>query len=211
MAELSPAAFAAEIQQHSPELLTDECVRALHVHYRLLLQWNERISLIGPGTVSSVIEAHYAESLAALALLPATASEGGTLIDIGSGAGFPGLVLAAARPQLRASLVEARERKWAFLKTAVAASGLRAECILGSVDRALPVGIPPQVDWLTLRALKLPVRAWRALASRLTERGRVLVWAGREKPAFPGDLLRVARTLSLPGTHWKRILELEPV
>jgi 16S rRNA (guanine527-N7)-methyltransferase len=208
MVELTLSDFADRIRERSPESLDDRCVRALHGHYRLLLRWNETISLVGPGTLANALEAHYGEALAAIPLLDGDMT-GRTLVDIGSGAGFPGFVLAAARPDLQVVLVEARERKWAFLKNAVAETAIRCECLLGTIDRTLPARFPGRVDWLTLRAVKLPERAWRALASRLAEGGRVLIWAGRDDPALPRSLLRVRRTLSIPDSHSKRILELE--
>ena len=207
MAALTLAEFASEVRSYAPEPLDDACVQALHAHYSLLLQWNETISLVGPRAVPDLLRSHYGEALAALPLLPRDADL--TLVDVGSGAGFPGFVLAAARRELRSVLVEARERKWAFLKSAIAASGIRADCLLGTVDRTLPEGFPPRVDWLTLRAIKVPERAWRALVSRLTAGGRVLVWAGREEPLFPKSLLRVAGSFPLPASRSKRILELE--
>jgi 16S rRNA G527 N7-methylase RsmG len=206
MREPTLAEFSDRIQACSPEALSAECVVSLHAHYRLLLRWKDRISLVGPGTVDNAIEVHYGESLAALPLLPPSAEQ--TLVDVGSGAGFPGLVLAAARPLMRVILVEARERKWSFLKVVALESGIRAECVLGTLDRSLPAGFPARIDCATLRALKLPARAWRALAATLSEEGRVLVWAGQEDPTIPAEL-RIRRSVPQAGTRWKRILELE--
>ena len=200
------AEFSRRLQACSPEHLSNATLVALHTHYRLLLKWNERFSLVGPGTLADAIELHYGESLAALPLLSTTSR--GTLVDIGSGAGFPGFVLAVARPALRAIFVEPRERKWAFLKRAASESGIAAECLLGDVDRAVPPGFPERAEWVTLRALKLPERAWEMVSSHLSNDGRVLVWAGREEPVIPREKLRVVRSVPLAGTRWKRILEL---
>jgi 16S rRNA (guanine527-N7)-methyltransferase len=163
--------------------------------------------LVGPGTLDTALDVHYGECLAALPLLPATDGES-ALVDVGSGAGFPGFVLAAARPGLRVTLVESRERKWSFLKAAALESGVRIDCLLGTVDRSLPPGLPERIDVVTLRALRLPARAWQALASRLSDNARVLVWAGREDPEVP-SWLRAQRQLGQPGSQWKRILELQ--
>jgi 16S rRNA (guanine527-N7)-methyltransferase len=206
MGELSASEFSDRIQAASPEPLSPACVEALRGHYRLLLRWNERISLVGPGTLEGAIEVHYGESLAALPLLPSTAEA--TLVDVGTGAGFPGFVLAVARPNLRVTLIESRERKWSFLKAAAAETGISVDCVLGTVDRSLPPGLPKRLDFVTLRALKLPGRAWQALASHLSDPGRVLVWAGREDPEVPPQV-RTLRQVALPGSQWKRILELE--
>jgi 16S rRNA (guanine527-N7)-methyltransferase len=162
--------------------------------------------LVGPGTIDDAVETHYGESLGALPLIDVSA--GKTLVDIGSGAGFPGFVLAAARPGMRAVLLEARERKWSFLKAIALETAVSIECVMGTLDRSLPKGFPPRVDYVTLRALKLSPRAWQTLLHSLTEKARVLIWAGREEPPLPAAL-RITRSLSLPGSHSKRILELE--
>jgi 16S rRNA (guanine527-N7)-methyltransferase len=207
MAAVEIGEFSDRIQACSAELLSTASVESLYAHYRLLLRWSDRVSLVGPGTLDDAIEVHYGESLAALPILRSAAK--GTLVDVGSGAGFPGFVLAAARPDLAVTLVESRERKWSFLKASALESGVDVECLLGTVDRSLPAGFPARVEWVTLRALKLPARAWQTIASRLSNDGRVLVWAGREDPAIP-EVLRIRSSVPLPGSRWKRILELEP-
>ena len=206
MSELTPAEFENRLRACSPEPLDAKTVSALHAHYRLLLRWNRQTSLVGPGTIDDAVETHYGESLAALPLIGA--AEGKTIVDLGSGAGFPGFVLAAARPGARSVLVEARERKWSFLKAIALETALPVECVLGTLDRSLPKGFPPRVDYVTLRALKLPPRAWQTLLRTLAEKARVLIWATREDPSIPAPL-RIARSLALPGSHSKRILELE--
>ena len=197
--------FQRRIQARSPEPLGPGTVAALHTHYRLLLRWNERTSLVGPGTIADAPEVHYGESLAALSLLGDLGDK--TVVDIGSGAGFPGFVIAAARPAAHVALVEARERKWSFLKTVATESGVAAECVLGTVDRSLPEGFPGRVHYATLRALKLSARAWQALLANLAPEGRVLIWAGLEPPEIP-PALSLSRILELPQTRSKRILEL---
>lgn len=206
MKALEHAEFGHRLEAFSSESLAPSAVAGLHRHYRLLVKWNAHTSLVGPGTLEQAPELHYGEAIAALALLPAATP--GVLTDVGSGAGFPGLVLAAARPNLRVVLVEARQRKWAFLKAAVRETGIPAECLLGTIDRRTPPGLPERMDWITLRALKLAPAAWRTLVERLAPEGRVLLWAGREQPAIPGEILKVVRTVSIPGSRWKRILEL---
>src|ERR1700686_4562734 len=109
---ISRADFERGIAAASPEPLTAAAMTALYAHYLELARWNERLGLIGPGTADEVLVRHYGEALAALPLIPEAT---GRAIDLGSGAGFPGLVLAAARPLLAMTLVEVRERKWSFL------------------------------------------------------------------------------------------------
>lgn len=99
--------------------LDDDTWRSLYAHYRLLARWNPTIGLIGGGSAADAPARHYGESLAALGRIPA-----GPCMDLGSGGGFPGLVLAACLPKQPFVLVEARQRKAAFLSQAAAAMSL---------------------------------------------------------------------------------------
>jgi 16S rRNA (guanine527-N7)-methyltransferase len=202
--DISRANFAKEIRQLSPEPLDDRAVAALLAHYRELALWNRRTNLIGPGTREEILARHYGESLAALPLLPAGARHG---LDLGSGAGFPGLVLAAARPGLEMTLVESRERKWAFLSAAARKAALPCRCLDARVQVPLPSGLPETIDVITSRALRLDPETWRALANRLDADGRVLLWAGEHDPELPADLISCG-SLPLAGSEKRRILAL---
>ena len=81
----------------------------------LLLQWNRKINLTSLQDPAEIVKRHFAESLFVAAALRA---ETGTLVDIGSGAGFPGLPTAVANPRLQVTLVESVGKKAAFLKEA---------------------------------------------------------------------------------------------
>lgn len=75
-----------------------------------LLRWNERVRLVGYRSEELVFENLILEALCLLEYLPPT----GGVMDVGSGAGFPGLVLAAARPALKVLSIDAREKKIHF-------------------------------------------------------------------------------------------------
>ena len=96
MPELTPAEFEDRLPGLFARAADRRDRRGALAHYRFLLRWNRQTSLVGPGTIDEAVETHYGESLAALPLLGD--AEGKTIVDIGSGAGFPGFVLAAARP-----------------------------------------------------------------------------------------------------------------
>ncbi len=204
---LSLDAFAAELAKHSPEPLSARTVDALHAHYQELSLWNRRLSLIGPGTAGTpedIVARHYGESLAALPLLPPEARTG---LDLGSGAGFPGIVLAAARPGLDMTLVETREKKWAFLLAAIRRASLPSTALNVRVGSPLPAGLPARLDLVTTRALKLDPWTLAALAERLSDRGCLLLWVGGEDPEIP-PALAVDGSVRLPGSERRRILRL---
>src|SRR5438046_1002884 len=93
--------------------LDDVTLGRLGRYFDLLLQWNRRINLTAITEPAQVIDRHFLDSLALLAL----AGETSTLVDVGAGAGFPGAVLAIARPGLAVTCVESVHKKVAFLQT----------------------------------------------------------------------------------------------
>lgn len=202
--DLSLQAFADGLRPLSPEPLDDRAVEALFTHYRELSLWNQRTSLIGPGTAREILARHYGESLAALPLLPPEARSG---LDLGSGAGFPGLVLAAARPGLEMTLAEARERKWAFLAAAARKAALPCRSLNARVQVPLPAGLPERLDVITSRALRLDPETWGALGRRLAAEGRVLLWVGEHDPDVSPDLTPCG-SVPLAGSEKRRILAL---
>jgi len=201
---LTPADLAAALAAVSPEPLAPAVTAALHAHYLELARWNRTLSLIGPGTAGEIVERHYGESLAALPLVP----EEGELVDLGSGAGFPGLVIAAARPRLAVTLVEARERKWAFLQAAARRAALPCRCLNARVGLPLPTGLPAAIDRVTVRALKLDPPVLGALADRLRPAGSLLLWAGGDLPDLPPGLAPAAE-IRLAGSARRRIVEIQ--
>jgi 16S rRNA (guanine527-N7)-methyltransferase len=85
----------------------------LEAHYNLLCKWNKTINLTRIEKFEEAMERHYGESLfLAQHLKP------GTVADIGSGAGFPGFVVAIARPDCFVTLIESHQRKAVFLREA---------------------------------------------------------------------------------------------
>jgi 16S rRNA (guanine527-N7)-methyltransferase len=201
---ISRADFRAGLERLSPESLPEQATDALYAHYEELSRWNQRVALIGPGTADEVLARHFGESLAALPLLPPEARVG---VDLGSGAGFPGLVLAAARPWLEITLVEARERKWSFLLSAVRKASLPCQCLNVRVGVPLPAGLPETIDFVTARALKLEPDVLQAFADRLGPEGRILLWVGREDPDLPPGLMPHG-SLKIEGSERRRILVL---
>lgn len=79
-----------------------------------LLRWKERLSLTAAATATEVVAVHFSESLIPLAVW--SFGEGSRAIDVGSGAGFPGVPLKIVRPDLRVVLLEASRRRAAFLE-----------------------------------------------------------------------------------------------
>lgn len=201
-----PALSRAELTRRLPGL-SPQCLDLLYGHYEELRRWSEAHSLVGPGEGERLLERHYGESLAALPLLPPAPH--GILVDIGSGAGFPGFVLAAACPGLEVTLVEPRQKKAAFLASVCRRTGRQCQIVRSPVTPTLPRDLPQQIDFLTLRALKLERSAWRALLERLRPDGRVLLWTGRSPSPLLAGLEPVGEQ-PLSESRVRRILLARP-
>ena len=116
------------LRQQSAELgvhLANEQLGQFRTYYDELTDWNSRVNLTRVTEWNEVVTRHYLDSLSARLALPRDMIEGGRFIDIGSGAGLPGVPLKIAFPGLRATLVEATRKKAAFLEHLVARLGLQ--------------------------------------------------------------------------------------
>ena len=127
----------------SPHLSAQQ-VAALQSHYALLRKWNPKINLVGPSTLETAPLKHYAESLFLASLLPDGME---TVLDVGTGAGFPGFPVAVLHPNVRVTLVESDRRKAAFLRESCTLSNLTVLCRrLEEVDAGVDAVITRAVD-----------------------------------------------------------------
>jgi len=94
-----------------------EALSRLSRYFRELKKWNSRINLVARTLDDQqILEKHFLDSLSLISLLPAAGEVQETILDVGTGAGFPGLVLKAACPGLSVTLVEPRKNRFFFLK-----------------------------------------------------------------------------------------------
>lgn len=124
---------------------------ALEAHYRVLLLWNRKMNLTTVTRLEEAAIRHYCESL-----FVGLYVQGGAVVDIGTGPGFPGIPLAIARPACSVDLVEAHQRKAVFLREAARGLGnvrvqaARAESVRGSFDWLVSRAVDPR-DLMKLR------------------------------------------------------------
>ena len=122
-------------------------------------RWQKAINLVGKTTLAEVWTRHILDSAQLLPLIPQDAR---ALVDLGSGGGFPGLVLAALRPNLAVTLIESDARKGAFLGEAGRRMGLinQPKVVVGRIEAAPPL----KADIVTARALAplAQLLAWAA-------------------------------------------------
>lgn len=94
-----------------------EAVSRLEEYFLELEKWSRKVNLIARNTSSAdIIEKHFLDSLTLVPVLDRCLTTKASMLDVGSGAGFPGLVLKAARPEWDVTLLEPRERRVAFLR-----------------------------------------------------------------------------------------------
>jgi len=120
-----PPEFSEVLDAHLPELgyeLTAAQRAAINDHARLLLAWNDHINLSGLRSPADIARGHVLDALVAVPALREIARGHLTLLDIGSGGGYPGLPLAVALPASRAALVDSISKKATFLEAAAAAA-----------------------------------------------------------------------------------------
>lgn len=144
-----------------------ETVARLDAFAALLLKWTARINLVGRAEPALIWRRHIVDSLQLAALIPRGVERG---IDLGSGAGFPGLVLAIARA-IPFDLVEADLRKAAFLREAARISGAPVRVFAERAERARLDPAP----LITARALA-PLPDLLALAAPLLAPGGVCLF-----------------------------------
>ena len=121
--------------------LDERCLASTENYLNLLLKWNARINLTAVRRPEEIVGRHFGESFFAAAYLLNT-DDSLSAIDLGSGAGFPGLPIALFASRVRMTLIEASGKKAAFLNEAVRALGLdnvkvftgRAEAFQGTAD-----------------------------------------------------------------------------
>ena len=183
MSALPPDRIAALLSPYlqSLEALPPGSLLAqLGTYLDLLLKWNARTNLTAIREPETVVARHFGESLFLASHLPENTH---TVLDLGSGAGFPGLPLHLLRPDLSVTLAESQGKKSAFLREAVRSLGLttlvhagRAEDLIGK----------QHFDLVTLRAVDNMSLALQ-LARRLSTKQLVLTTENvlpAPKPAF---------------------------
>lgn len=130
-----------------------ETLERLNLYHGLLVRWQKAINLVSPSTLPLVWHRHFADSAQLLPLLP---TEAKSHVDLGSGGGFPGLVLAimcADRPSFRTVLVESDQRKAAFLREVVRQTGIAVDILCSRIEIFETQARLGQVDVVTARAL----------------------------------------------------------
>jgi 16S rRNA (guanine527-N7)-methyltransferase len=157
-----------------------ETLDRIAVFLALVRRWNAAENLVAPGEVHALWTRHCSDSAQLPALVPEVPGAPRRWIDIGSGAGFPGIVIALTSPPgTHVDLIESNRRKCAFLRQAIRETGAPATVHPGRAEALLPAW-PRPADIVTARAVA-PLDRLLTLAAPVLARGaRGLFPKGRE-------------------------------
>lgn len=186
--------------------LGKEAITQLIDYLALLEKWNRVYNLTAIRDAEKMVSGHL---LDCLALVPHIG--GGRVLDVGSGAGLPGIPLAVAKPGIRVSLLDSSQKKAAFLRQAVAELRLEnADVVCERVESWRPA---EKFDWIISRALA-GLAEFAVMSGHLLAAGGVLVamkgvYPAEEIERLPRDF-RASRVLRLavPGLESERHLVL---
>ena len=157
--------------------ITSDALAGLRGWLDAIASWNARIDLTAARSAGELVDLMVADAL----VLSAATPQGLRLVDIGSGAGAPGLGIAILRPDLRVTLVEPLQKRVAFLRTVVGTLGLTNVTVLR--DRGEALADRGETFDVALARATLPPPEWLALGARLASpTGSVWVLLAREAP-----------------------------
>lgn len=161
-----------------------------------VVDWNERIDLTAARSAEELVDLTVADA----AVVARASSASGTWIDVGSGAGAPGLSLAMMLPAATLTLVEPQSKRVAFLRHVIGKLGLANV----TVERARSDRIPDHAYDVAVSRATLPPDEWLVEGARIA---RACVWvllAAHEPPAFPDLRLDLDVQYEWPLTHARR-------
>ncbi len=165
---------------YEKEIVSRETINNLKHYHALLVKWQQAINLISPNTLDTAWERHFIDSMQIIPHIENT--ENTTMVDMGSGGGFPALVIAIMCPLVTVHLIESDMRKSQFLKTVV------RECNLANATVHNET-----IDNVT--DIKATLVTARALASL----DKLLDWAG----LFLDKTQQEAKAVFLKGASWQ--------
>lgn len=150
--------------------LCSDARRKFVAYLDLILKWNEQLNLTAIREPEEIVERHFVECIQCAQQLPEVA----TLLDFGSGAGFPGIPIAIVRPEIRITLAESQAKKSSFLREVARTLELRTMIFDGRVE---DMDQRRQFEAVTLRAVDKMPEACAAALSRLKGQGWMAIFA----------------------------------
>ena len=175
--------------------LSASCFEQFSAYLGLLLRWKARLSLTSIREPAQIVRRHFVECAFAAQHLPADIE---TLLDYGSGAGFPGIPFAICRPEIRVTLAEAQGKKASFLREVVRTVGTGTEVYDGRVETMPPGSSFHAVSMRAVEKMELAI----PIGLRAAERYLILLTTERSAPAYQGltPEIKWADSIQLPNS-----------
>lgn len=211
-----PATPAAALMEGGLRLgvpLSPHTVARLVLYLQELTRWNAKVNLTGLTTERDIISKHFLDSLSAVTLItPAPGlirpGPGRQVLDVGTGAGFPGLVLKLQDPDLAVTLLEPSQKKAAFLHHMIGLLGIAGVSVLIARIEDLKPGQAGPFDLVTSRAVRTELILAEA-PRLLAPGGQVLLFRASPMSDVPSGYRLVRETsFTLPFTDAPRTLTL---
>lgn len=186
--------------------LTDHQTRQFLLYLAQLQTWNRTINLTSITDACEIISKHFVDSLTGLGAFNFPFQ--GTVLDVGSGGGFPGVPLKIVRDDLRLILIEPSTKKCSFLRSIVGALKLgQVTVFTGDLQQYADQEATPTADVMVIRALRLDAIE-RAVARILMPNGRLLLYGTDKGNGSRSNAFRVESThhFTLPLDHGRRVI-----
>ena len=184
-------------------------------YHALLTEWNARIDLTAVLDPEEMVDRHYLDSAAplALGLIP----QGARVIDVGTGAGLPGIPLCILRPDLRVTLLDAQRKRVTFLQAAIEALDLPAQAVhMRAEDAARDEAHRETYDVAVSRAVAATPTLLELTLPFVRVGGRAIAWKGpglqaeleqaRRAAHLLGGALEGVMDAPVPGRDWQHVL-----
>jgi 16S rRNA (guanine527-N7)-methyltransferase len=189
MPTLSEFAIGSLLTPYLPEI-PPNLTSQLSLYLDLLLKWNARTNLTAIRDPEEIVRRHFGESLFAARHLGTPA----TLLDLGSGAGFPGLPIALLRPEIEVTLAESQNKKATFLRETVRTLNLPNVEVWAARAEALPAS--RRFHTVTLRAVDNMEAALPAARARVAPGGEIALLTTKQQLPTGGH------SISLPNSQF---------
>ena len=207
--------FTRKLEQNGIQA-APELAEKLNIYLALLKEWNSRMDLTAVTDDDEMADRHFMDSLTVLktGLIP----DRGSLIDVGTGAGFPGMVLAMARPELQVTLLDAQQKRMSFLEAVREATGTGNTTLIHAraEDGARKKELRERFDIAAARAVAPADVLSEYLLPYVRTGGYALCWkgpalkdeleSGRRAAHLLGGRLEMPVKCAIAGREWEHLI-----
>ena len=199
---MTAARIEAAVERAGLQPLAPDAAKHFAAYLELLLKWNARLNLTAIREPEGILERHFLECIFAAQQLP---SGIGTLLDFGSGGGFPGIPFAICWPEIQVTLGESQSKKVAFLREVARTLNLaNADVFNGRVE-----ALNRKFDVVTLRAVDKMLEACHAAEPKIAPGGHFILFVTKDStPSLVAEFDRIiwATPLPIPNSDQRILL-----